>query len=98
MDILRSNLGLLCLGKSDYQAVAAMWEDDYFKQGWALAGHPQSSGCVDGLTRLERGLFWSLMGVSEHAEATEGFHKRLPERSCPAGCGCLSLDSVVNRF
>ena len=32
IDILRSYLGLLCLGKSDYQAIAAMREDDYFKQ------------------------------------------------------------------
>jgi len=32
IDILRSYLGLLCLGKSDYQAIVAMREDDYFKQ------------------------------------------------------------------
>ena len=31
-DILRSYLGLLCLGKSDYEAVTAMHDDDYFKQ------------------------------------------------------------------
>ena len=29
-DLLRSYLGLLCLGKSDYEAVTAMRNDDYF--------------------------------------------------------------------
>ena len=29
-DLLRSYLGLLCLGKSDYEAVTAMRDDDYF--------------------------------------------------------------------
>ena len=37
-----SDLGLLCLGKSDYQAIAAMQEDDYFKQ--ALGIGPDTFG------------------------------------------------------
>lgn len=36
IDILRSYVGLLCLGKSDYQAIAAMREDDYFKQALGI--------------------------------------------------------------
>ena len=40
IDILRSYLGLLCLGKSDYQAIAAMREDDYFKQALGIARMP----------------------------------------------------------
>ena len=54
IDILRSYLGLLCLGKSDYQAIAAMREDDYFKQALSIvsAGCPRSSGCGSGWTRL----------------------------------------------
>ena len=36
IDILRSYLGLLCLGKSDYQAIAAMRKDDYFKQALGI--------------------------------------------------------------
>lgn len=36
IDILRSYLGLLCLGKSDYQAIVAMREDDYFKQALGI--------------------------------------------------------------
>jgi hypothetical protein len=40
IDILRSYLGLLCLGKSDYQAIAAMREDDYFKQALGIGRIP----------------------------------------------------------
>ena len=40
IDILRSYLGLLCLGKSDYQAIAAMREDDYFKQALGIGRMP----------------------------------------------------------
>ena len=31
-DIVRSMLGLLCLGKNDYEAITAMRDDEYFKQ------------------------------------------------------------------
>jgi len=40
IDILRSYLGLLCLGKSDYQAIAAMREDDYFKHALGIGRMP----------------------------------------------------------
>ena len=40
IDILRSYLGLLCLGKSDYQAIIAMREDDYFKQALGIGRIP----------------------------------------------------------
>ncbi len=40
IDILRCYLGLLCLGKSDYQAIAAMREDDYFKQALGIGRMP----------------------------------------------------------
>lgn len=40
IDILRSYLGLLCLGKSDYQVIAAMREDDYFKQALGIGRLP----------------------------------------------------------
>jgi len=32
IDILRSYLGLLCLGKSDFQAITSMRDDDFFQQ------------------------------------------------------------------
>lgn len=41
-DILRSMLGLLCLGKSDYEAVSAMREDDYFKQSLGIRNVPSA--------------------------------------------------------
>mgnify|MGYP001767728485 FL=1 len=40
VDILRSYLGLLCLGKSDYQAIGAMLEDEYFKHALGIARIP----------------------------------------------------------
>jgi hypothetical protein len=40
IDILRSYLGLLCLGKSDYQAIAAMREDDYFREALGIGRIP----------------------------------------------------------
>ena len=41
-DILRSYLGLLCLGKSDYEAVTAMHDDDYFKQSLGIKSVPSA--------------------------------------------------------
>jgi len=40
IDILRSYLGLLCLGKSDYQAIVAMQEDEYFKHALGIGRIP----------------------------------------------------------
>ena len=40
IDILRCYLGLLCLGKSDYQAIAAMREDEYFKEALDIGRMP----------------------------------------------------------
>lgn len=40
IDVLRSYIGLLCLGKSDYQAIASMQEDDYFKQALGIGRIP----------------------------------------------------------
>lgn len=39
-DIVRSMLGLLCLGKSDYEAISAMRGDDYFKQALGIRDIP----------------------------------------------------------
>jgi hypothetical protein len=41
-DILRSMLGLLCLGKSDYEAISAMRDDDYFKQSLGIGQVPSA--------------------------------------------------------
>jgi len=42
IDILRSYLGLLCLGKSDYEAITAMRDDDYFKSSLGITNVPSS--------------------------------------------------------
>jgi hypothetical protein len=41
-DLLRSYLGLLCLGKSDYEAVTAMRDDDYFKSSLGISNVPSA--------------------------------------------------------
>jgi len=42
IDILRSYLGLLCLGKSDYQAITAKREDPYFKHALGIGRIPSA--------------------------------------------------------
>ena len=39
-DLLRSYLGLLCLGKSDYEAISGMRDDDYFKHSLGITNIP----------------------------------------------------------
>jgi len=42
VDLLRSYLGLLCLGKSDYEAISGMRNDEYFKNGLGIANVPSA--------------------------------------------------------
>ena len=39
-DIVRSMLGLLCLGKSDFEAISSMRDDTYFKQSLGISTVP----------------------------------------------------------
>ncbi|OKY73931.1 MAG: transposase [Desulfobulbaceae bacterium DB1] len=41
-DIVRSFLGLLCLGKSDYEAISAMRDDTYFQQSLGIKNVPSA--------------------------------------------------------
>ena len=41
-DILRSYLGLLCLGKSDYEAITSMRDDAYFKNSLGITNVPSA--------------------------------------------------------
>lgn len=41
-DILRSYLGLLCIGKSDYEAVTSMHDDEYFKRSLGITSVPSA--------------------------------------------------------
>ena len=40
IDILRSYLRLLCLGKSDFQAITSMCDDDFFQQALGIGRLP----------------------------------------------------------
>lgn len=42
IDILRSYLGLLCIGKSDYEAVSGMRNDKYFKDSLGITNVPSA--------------------------------------------------------
>ncbi len=42
VDILRSYLGLLCLGKSDYEAITGMQDDQYFQNSLGIASVPSA--------------------------------------------------------
>jgi len=42
VDILRSYLGLLCLGKSDYEAITAMRQDQFFKNSLGIRHIPSA--------------------------------------------------------
>jgi hypothetical protein len=41
-DLLRNYLGLLCLGKSDYEAITAMRDDDFFKSSLGITNVPSA--------------------------------------------------------
>jgi hypothetical protein len=41
-DVVRSMLGLLCLGKSDYEAITAKRDDDYFRQSLGIKTVPSA--------------------------------------------------------
>jgi len=41
-DILRSYIGLLCIGKSDYEAISSMREDKYFKNSLGITNVPSA--------------------------------------------------------
>ena len=41
-DLLRSYLGLLSLGKSDYEAITGMRDDDYFKNSLGISNVPSA--------------------------------------------------------
>ena len=65
IDILRSYLGLLCLGKSDFQAITGMRDDDFFQQALGIGRVPSTErlrqrldeAAADGLVPLDVDVF-----------------------------------------
>ena len=65
IDILRSYLGLLCLGKSDFQAITGMRDDDFFQQALSICRLPSAErlrqrldeGAAAGLVPLDVDVF-----------------------------------------
>ena len=47
-DVLRSYVGLLCIGKSDYEAITNMAEDHYFKSSLGIRRVPSAETLLKG--------------------------------------------------
>ena len=65
-DILRSYLGLLCLGKSDYEAIMSMRQDTYFKNALGIKNFRLRKDCGSDLMmrlknfcRLRKNVQWT---------------------------------------
>ncbi len=64
VDIVRSYLGLLCLGKSDYQAITAMREDVYFQQALDIGRMPSAERMRQRMDEADAGLTPAIVGCS----------------------------------
>ena len=54
IDLFRTYLGLLCVGKSDFEAAEAMRFDPFFKHGSASSSSALRHDCASALTRTPR--------------------------------------------
>jgi hypothetical protein len=50
-DVLRSYLGLLAQGKSDFDAIDNVREDEFFRARWASRSCPRARRCASGSMR-----------------------------------------------
>ena len=66
IDILRSYLGLLCLGKSDFQAIAGMQGDDYFQHALGIGRVPSVERLRQRLDEAATGGLTPLLCRSAH--------------------------------
>lgn len=91
-DILNSYVGLLCLGKSDFEAVNGMREDEYFAQSLGLDQVP-SEGTMR--QRMDAHAQAFLVVVQQ---AAIDFVKRANARITPLADGLVPLDADVSPF
>ncbi len=90
IDIVRSYLGLLCLGKSDFQAVAGMHGDDYFQHALGIARLPTTE-------RLRQRLDQAAAGglIPPVFRSTQAMLKRLGVKVSGYANGLVPLDVDV---
>ncbi len=91
-DILSSYIGLLCLGKSDFEAVNGMREDEYFAASLGLKQVPSEG------TLRQRMDAHALAFTPVVQEATVEFLKRVDARITALDNGLVALDADVTPF
>ncbi len=91
-DLLKSYVGLLCLGKSDFEAVNGVREDDFFAESLGLSLVP-SEGTLR--QRMDAHAAGFLPVVQE---AAIEFLRRTEARITPLDIGMVPLDADVTPF
>lgn len=91
-DILKSYVGLLCLGKSDFEAVNGVREDDYFAESLGLAQAP-SEGTLRQRMDAHAAVFLPVV-----QEAAIEFLHRTQAWITPLDNGLVPLDADVTPF
>ncbi len=91
-DILKSYVGLLCLGKSDFEAVNGMREDDYFALSLGLE-QVSSEGTLRQRMDAHAAVFLPLVQA-----AAIKFVRRREARITPLDNGLVPLDADVTPF
>ncbi len=91
-DILKSYAGLLCLGKSDFEAVNAMREDDYFAESLGLSQIP-SEGTLRQRMDAHASVFLPVV-----QDAAIDFLRRIEARITPLANALVPLDADVTPF
>jgi len=91
-DILASHIGLLCLGKSDFEAVNGMREDDYFCESLGLKQVP-SEGTLRQRMDAHAPAFLPVV-----QDASLEFLQRVDARMTPLDNGLVPLDADVTPF
>jgi hypothetical protein len=91
-DLLKSYVGLLCLGKSDFEAVNGVREDDFFAESLGLSLVP-SGGTLRQRMDAHAAEFLPVV-----QEAAIEFLRRTEARITPLDIGMVPLDADVTPF
>jgi hypothetical protein len=91
-DVLKSYVALLCLGKSDFEAVNGMREDEYFAESLAVAQVPSEG------TLRQRMDAHALSFLPVVQDAAIEFLHRVEASITPLAMGMVALDADVTPF
>jgi len=91
-DILASYLALLCLGKSDFEAISAFRADEFFYEALSLRDVPSEAMLLQRLDEHTEALRGAL------DQAAEDFLRRVGAPITPLANGLVALDCDVSPF